>query len=77
MSTSRQSTHPDTAVKLDYLHVLYILQKIEKRVDYRKQFFEADINGLHLLELSAPEMAGMMCGNLKSASAYCYYQVLE
>ncbi|XP_065911545.1 uncharacterized protein [Dysidea avara] len=33
--------------------------KIEKHVDYRKQFFEAEINGLHLLELSALEMAGL------------------
>ena len=44
-------------------HVCYVfiykLQKIEKHSDYRKQFFEADINGLHLLELSSPEMAGM------------------
>ena len=51
-------------IHVNFKHVVYCtfvyeLQKIEKHSDYRKQFFEADINGLHLLELSSPEMAGM------------------
>ena len=38
--------------------VIYCLQGMERRSEFARAFRDAEINGLHLLELSPTEMAG-------------------